>query len=143
MRKVIDGDVNLRKLYLTELLDLSDVEVTGYFTCYDNDLTNLKGAPHTVGGSLSCGNNYLTSLQGAPKTVGGWFYCYDNDLTSLKGAPETVGGGFDCCYNDLTSLEGIPKTIGGSFYIDEALKDKFSEEYIRIMCKITGNVVYV
>ena len=74
MRKVIDGDVDLRKLYLTELLDLSDVEVTGYFTCYDNDLTSLKGAPETVGGGFDCCYNDLTSLEGIPKTIGGSFY---------------------------------------------------------------------
>ena len=33
MRKIFEGDVELRKLYLTELFDLSDVEVKGYFNC--------------------------------------------------------------------------------------------------------------
>ena len=121
MRKVIEGNVYLSNLHLTELFDLSDVEVTRSFSCSNNNLTNLKGAPHTVGGS---------------------FYCFNNDLTNLKGAPHTVGGYFHCSGNNLTSLEGIPKTVGIHFYIDKALEDKFPEEYIRSLCVIKGKVVY-
>ena len=143
MRKVIDGDVSLCDLHLTELFDLSDIEVTGNFNCSNNNLTSLEGSPHTVGGSLSCGNNELTSLKGGPHTVGGWFFCYDNDLNSLKGAPHTVGKSFDCCYNNLTSLEGIPRTIGVNFFISKTLKDKFPEEYIRSLCEIKGGVIYI
>ena len=121
MRKVIKGNVNLNNLYLTELFDLSDVEVIGGFYCSDNNLTSLKGAPHTVGESFSC---------------------YNTNLTSLKGAPQTVGGDFDCGKNNLTNLEGSPHTVGGFFYISYSLKDKFPEEYIRSLSKIRGNVFY-
>ena len=31
-----------------------------------------------VGGNFSCWNNQLTSLQGAPTEVGGHFFCKDN-----------------------------------------------------------------
>ena len=160
----IEGDVELRKLYLTELFDLSDVEVKGYFNCMYNHLTNLKGAPHTVGKYFNCIDNNLISLEGAPHTVNGNFYCsYNhlislagapltvgmdfwcdlNNLTSLKGAPHTVGGSFYCSGNNLTSLEGIPKTVNGNFFIDEVLEDKFPERYIRRLCKIKGDVVYI
>ena len=143
MRKVIEGDVDLRKLYLNELFDLSDVEIIGSFNCRDNDLTNLRGAPHTVGGWFYCYNNHLTSLEGCPHIVGGSFDCSNNNLTNLKGAPHTVGGYFGCMNTNLTSLEGIPKTVGIHFYIDKALKDKFPEEYIRSLCKIKGELVYL
>ena len=128
MRKIIEGDVNLCNLYLKELFDLSDVEVVGNFNCSKNDLTSLVGSPHTVGGFFSCRNN---------------------NITSLKGAPHTVGGRFDCMHNHLTSLEGIPKSIGygtgffKDFKISEKLKDKFPEEYIRSLCEIKGEVIYV
>ena len=141
MRKIIRGDVDLTKLYLTELLDLSDVEVTGGFYCRNNNLTSLEGCPHTVGGWFYCYNNHLTSLEGAPHTVGCGFDCNNNNLTNLKGAPHTVGS-FDCRSNTLTSLEGIPKTVGSYFYIDKALEDKFPEEYIRSLCVIKGELVY-
>ena len=122
MRKVIEGNVYLSNLHLTELFDLSDVEVTRSFSCSNNNLTNLKGAPHTVGGSFACTNNNLTSLEGCPITVSGSFYCSGNNLTSL---------------------EGIPKTVNGNFFIDEVLEDKFPERYIRRLCKIKGDVVYI
>jgi len=122
MRKIIDDDVDLSNLHLTELFDLSDVEVTGNFNCHNND---------------------LTSLEGAPKAVRGWFQCTSNNLTSLEGCPVTVGRGFNCASNNLTSLKGIPKTIGGNFYIGKSLRDKFPEEYIRSLCEIRYYVVYI
>jgi len=134
MRKIIKflrdiGGIDLQGLYLDKLPDLSDVHV---------DCTFL------------CGFNNLTNLVGAPKSVGGNFNCEDNKLTSLIGAPETVGGDFNCNGNDLTSLGGIPKKIGddwrehslGQFWISKELKDRFPEEYIRSLSDIKGRVVY-
>ena len=78
MRKIIEGDVSLRKLQLTELFDLSDVKVVGDFDCSFNNLTNLIGSPHTVKGYFDCSNNrLLTSLKGIPKTIGGRFWISD------------------------------------------------------------------
>jgi len=142
MRKIIDGNINLANLHLTELFDLSDVEVTGDFYCNGNDLSNLTGAPKTVNGSFYCSDTSLTSLKGAPHTVGGDFRCHRNNLTSLEGAPETVGGDFYCDGNNITSLEGIPKTIGGFFCINKSLINKFPEVYIRSLCEIKGGIVY-
>ena len=74
MRKIIEGNVDLSDFYLTELFDLSDVEVMGYFYCAINNLTSLAGAPHTVVGDFDCSYNNLTSLRGIPKTVGVDFF---------------------------------------------------------------------
>ena len=41
-------------------------------------------------GNFTCGNNDLNSLEGAPKTVEGYFDCWDNNLISLKGAPKKL-----------------------------------------------------
>ena len=99
-RKVIKGYVYLSDLYLKELPEwLSDVEVEGDFSCYNNKLTTLAGAPKTVRGYFTCSHNKLTTLQGAPETVGGGFSCTNNKLTTLAGAPNTVGGGFSCRNN--------------------------------------------
>ena len=122
MRKIIKGDIDLKNLYLTELFDLSDVEVTGRFNCMGNNLTNLKGSPHTVNGD---------------------FDCYNNNLTSLEGAPHTVNGSFYCDQNNLTSLDGIPKIIGEDFWISKNLKNIFPEKYIRTLSVITGAIHYV
>ena len=143
MRKIIEGSVSLRSLHLNELFDLSDVEVAGSFNCSNNNLTSLVGSPHTVGGGFFCFNNNLTSLVGSPHTVSGNFNCSDNNLTSLVGSPHTVSGNFDCSGNNLTNIEDIPNTVGINFYIDKELIDKFPKEYIRSLCKIKGNVVYV
>jgi len=142
MKKIIYDDVNLKTLHLTELFDLSNVEVTGDFDCCNNYLTNLIGSPHTVGGKFFCNKNKLTSLKGGPHTVGGNYDCWHNNLTSLEGAPNTVGGDFYCEFNPFISLEGIPKIIVGSFYILRNLKEKFPEEYIRSLSKIERNIVY-
>ena len=148
MRKIIEGNVDLRKLHLTELFDLSDVEVTGEFNCSHNNLTNLVGSPKSIGGSFSCLYNNLTSLIGATQTIGYDFNCSYNNLTNLIGAPKTVKGCFHCEGNNLTSLEGIPKRIGygtgffKNFYISKQLKDRFPEEYIRSLSKIRGSVLY-
>lgn len=47
-----------------------------------------------MGGHFSCSNNHLTSLEGAPEEVRGHFACSDNKLTSLEGAPKVLRGFF-------------------------------------------------
>jgi hypothetical protein len=60
----------------------------------------------------------MISLEGCPTTVGGSFYCYSNQLTSLEGCPIIVGGSFSC-YNNTK---------------------KFSEEDVRSLCKVEGDI---
>ena len=129
MRKVIKGNVNLNNLYLTELFDLSDVEVIGGFYCSDNNLTSLKGAPKAVRnspfkfkpGNFYCHNNQLTNLEGAPITVDHDFYCHNSKLISLEGGPKSVGivdkqnGKYSCVGNNLSDLEGAPESVGWHF----------------------------
>ena len=164
MKKIIEGNVVMESLHLTELFDLSDVEVTGSFSCRDNSLTSLKGSPHTVRNGFNCarnnltdlvgapkivmmgfqcGNNKLTSLIGAPKITDGDFYCSFNKLKSLVGAPTFIGGTFICSCNPLLiSLDGIPITINGDFWINKSLKDEFPEKYIRSLSNIKGVIRY-
>ena len=75
----VDGDVDLWGLDLTEL-PLTFNKVSGYFNCYNNRLTSLKGCPRWVGGSFGCVDNQLTSLEFSPDYVGGNFYCSNNKL---------------------------------------------------------------
>ena len=112
---VFRGDLDLSNMGLTELPDMSTVTILGNFSCAENQLTSLTGAPENVGGNFDCDHNQLTSLTGAPKEVGGNFNCADNQLTSLTGAPKEVGGNFNCDRNQLTSLTGAPKHVGGNF----------------------------
>jgi hypothetical protein len=88
---------------------------SGYFDCFNKNLTSLVGAPSSVDGDFSCSFNNITSLEGAPSSVDGDFYCYSNHLTSLEGAPSSVNGDFYCFSNQLTSLVGAPSSVGGYF----------------------------
>ncbi len=112
----VDGDVDLHKDLLTSL-PIKFRNVSGYFRCSENNLTNLEGCPVSVGGGFFCNDNYLSNLEGCPVSVGGIFNCSYNKLTSLKGCPNRVGGSFNCSVNKLTSLEGCPEYIGGDFSV--------------------------
>ena len=94
-------------------------EVGESFSCTNNRLTTLEGAPQKLGWNFSCRNNRLTTLEGAPQVVRGSFYCEENELTTLEGAPEEVGGHFYCRKNRLTTLEGAPQVVRGNFYCEE------------------------
>jgi len=90
------------------------------FSCDQNDLVNLVGAPQFVRGSFYCNINRLKNLKGGPVEVGGDYSCVGNDLKTLEGSPRTVGGDFYCYSNSstLVSLAGAPETIGGTFHCD-------------------------
>jgi hypothetical protein len=98
----VEGSVYMSDMKLTEI-PIKFGEVTGYFNCYENELTSLVGAPQSVGKD---------------------FYCSYNQLTSLKGAPQSVEKDFICHHNRLTSLVGAPQSVGGLFYIDLSYIDK-------------------
>lgn len=112
---VIQGDVDLSFNGLSELPDLSHVQVLGCFNCSGNRLSHLMGAPQHVKGHFYCAWNRLTCLKGAPRQVGGNFNCAGNRLTDLREGPLQVGGHFNCAENNLTSLKGAPKYLNGSF----------------------------
>ncbi len=104
----VEGDVNLTYKNLKSL-PIKFKEVSGYFSCHNNQLTSLEYCPETVSGYFFCGHNQLTSLEGCPGTVGGDFFCNNNQLTSLEYCPETVGGHFYCNGNQLTNFDGLPE----------------------------------
>jgi len=114
----VNGNVDISDMNLTKIPVKFGI-VTGYFSCYNNQLTTLQGAPEEVGewygGSFDCSNNKLTSLEGCPKEVKGDFDCSYNHLISLEGCPKEVKGDFNCFHNQLTSLEGAPEEVDGSF----------------------------
>ena len=132
---VIKGDLSLSELGLKKLPDLSTVTITGNFSCADNELTNLRGAPRSVGGNFDCSrnqietlmhlplhigggidtsSNMLKNLNGSPSTVNGTFNCSSNQLLTLSGGPQIVKGNFDCSYNSLVSLQEGPQQVGSS-----------------------------
>ena len=118
----VKGDVDLSNKNLIEFPDYIKFNyVSGYFDCYNNQLTSLKGCPTSVGRGFSCAGNRLTSLKGCPTSMGGYFYCYDNQLTSLKGCPTSVRRSFWCRYNP----------------------GKFTKEDVLKVCKVKPNKIYI
>ncbi len=100
----VDGDVNISDRGLDKI-PVKFGRVSGYFDCSHINLTNLKGAPESVGGDFYCTHSKLTSLEGAPNSVARDFVCRSNRLTSLEGAPNSVGGGFFCNNNKIIDFK--------------------------------------
>jgi hypothetical protein len=114
----VKGNFNCNSQNLEDLKGVKFGTVGGDFSCANNQLTTLEGAPQSVGASFFCYGNRLTTLEGAPQSVGG-FFCNGNQLTTLKGAPQTTRGYFNCYDNRLTTLEGAPQSVGGVFACDK------------------------
>jgi len=72
-------------------------------------------------------------------TVNGWFDCSLNSLTTLENCPKIVIGNFYCSWNKLTSLEGAPQKVDRNF-ICHSNDVKFTEEQVRDVCDVKGNV---
>ena len=83
----VDGDFDCSEQGLTDLKEVKFGKVSGYFNCYNNQLTTLEGAPQSVSGSFYCFNNQLTTLEGAPQSVGQSFRFHNNPVSesTLKG----------------------------------------------------------
>ena len=136
----VDGDVNLCYKNLEKFPEFIKFgKIEGYFSCSNNYLYSLKGAPKTVGRGFGCYSNRLTTLDGAPDTVGEDFNCSNNKLISLEGSTKSVGLGFYCAYNQLTSLDGAPESIGGGFYCKGNIK-KFTREDVQKVCQVKGEI---
>ena len=62
------------------------------------------------------------------------------NLKSLKNCPNEVGGYFSCngC-SKLDSLEGCPSYVVWNFYCNDC-KRKFTEEEVKSLCKVKGNI---
>ena len=75
----VNGSVDLSRNNLIAFPEyIKFRNVSGYFSCDNNQLTSLEGCPSTVGGSFFCNNNQLTSLEECPTYVVGSFYSDNN-----------------------------------------------------------------
>ena len=108
---VLHGNLNLEDMGLTELPDLSNLVVEGYFNCRKNKLANLLGAPAMVLGDFYADNNELVTLQGLSKGISS-LYCKNNRLTSLRYVPEVIRDLY-CENNYLRNFNGAPKRVKG------------------------------
>lgn len=113
----IDGDVDLVEKNLKEL-PIQFGEIKGYFDCSLNQLTHLKGSPHTVYSWFNCQANQLKTLEGGPQIVGDSYDCSSNELHSLEGSPKILHKTFFASHNKLLSLLHCPKEMKGSVFLD-------------------------
>lgn len=104
---LLNGDLNLKHLGLIELPDFSKLVVTGFFSCYGNELESLKGSPAFTGGDFHCGKNALKSVKHASQSVGGTFNCRQNPLASLEDAPAAFGA-LESDFGAFASWAAIP-----------------------------------
>jgi hypothetical protein len=110
----VDDNVYLNNRNLS-IIPLKFGKVSGYFSCYNNNLTSLEGCPEKVGGDFYCDSNDLISLKGCPKKVND-FDCKNNQLISLEGCPEMIGGDFYCQDNKIRDFKGISEFFEGDFF---------------------------
>lgn len=92
-----------------EISDLGVVSVVGNVTM----TTKARMLPCRFGviqGNFTCVQQGLLSLDGAPQKVSGVFSCHHNKLTNLVGGPSSVGETYNCHGQELESLEGLPQT---------------------------------
>lgn len=110
---VIEGSFSCQLNNLTTLKGAPHT-VKKNFSCSMNQLKNLTYSPHYVGGNFDCSGNQLTTLNGAPSIISGFFDCQNNPLITLEGGPINVKDNYWCSGNPITSFKGVAKTIGGS-----------------------------
>jgi len=68
--KIIDQDVDISRLYLTELPEfLSGLYINGNFYCYSNQLTSLQGAPKSIRGDFYCKSNSIKFTEEQVRSV--------------------------------------------------------------------------
>lgn len=80
----VDGDFDCGGTKISDFMRVSFGKVTGDFTCSNNKLRSLKGAPQEVGYDFSCEHNQLDSLEGIPKKYRS-IYISRNNLELLEG----------------------------------------------------------
>jgi hypothetical protein len=104
----VDGQVRLFNKKIHEFPFQFGI-IKGDFMLSRNQLTSLKGCPHTVHGSFDCSHNKLINLEYCPKVVYEDFHFQGNRVKELDYMPDIVSGSFKCGINPINSLDGIIK----------------------------------
>lgn len=102
--------------------------IEGNFSCHNNKLITLRGAPQEVSGSFICSSNELTSLEYAPQIVGKVFNCQYNKITTLKFKHRAIHI-FYCPNNQLTEIDMIPNGVS-LFHCTDNYISSFSQDCV-------------
>ncbi len=146
---IVNSDLVLSCMGLSELPDLTTVEVRGNLYLDHNNLTSLIGAPAKIGRSLFADHNRLKTLQGCPQIVPMLFSVDYNNLETLEHGPIRTKGYncrnnflqtlhhiaqnqmicLDCRNNRLTSLKYAPFMVNTAKYSGNKIPIKSALEY--------------
>ena len=120
---VIKGDFtiprNAKMVSHVRLNDLTGmpIEVHGYVSLANNNISNLIRFPKYVGGDVKLNGNIINNIIGLPDHVKGFLDLENNNITDLKGFPKKVDGLIHLDGNKITSLVGLPKKIYGNLNV--------------------------
>ena len=119
VKRILENNLPVYSGEITSWADWGEIKRSGdwdptrshYFSCRDNGLTNIEGAPRKVFGTFACSRNKITSLKGGPLEVSEDYFCVMNKLTDLTGVAYYIADSFDCSKNKITSLQNVHKQI--------------------------------
>jgi hypothetical protein len=98
-----------------------------------------EGNPlYTIGGDLDLRGTDIKSL-GNLQSVGGYLYLVDTKIESL-GNLQSVGGDLYLFENKIESLGALQYVGGNLFLRDTQISKKYSEEEIRQMVNVGGDI---
>jgi hypothetical protein len=131
----IDGNLHLRRTNIKSLGNLRFVD--GNLDLYGTNIKSL-GNLRSVDGDLDLFGTDIKSL-GNLQSVGGDLDLRYSEIESL-GNLQSVGGDLDLSSSKIESLGNL-QSVGGDLYLsDTPLSEKYSEEEIREMVQVGGNI---
>jgi hypothetical protein len=127
----VDGNVDLSSRNLTKI-PIKFNNVTGFFSCVDNQLVDLENSPRRVERNFMCQRQYndsFISLKGAPEYVGFRFDFNNNEnLKDFTDFPTYVGATIDARSTGLYSFDCIPESS------DKIFVDEYTPLYAVLRC---------
>ena len=103
----------------------------------DNNITEWTFGEHWDG-RLNLYGTSITNL-GNLGSVGGDLYLYDTPITNL-GNLESVGGYLNLGVTPITNLGNLESVGGNLSLYDTPMSEKYSEQEIRTMVTVRGNI---
>jgi len=132
----IGGDLNLSDTSIESLGNLTSVE--GDLFLYNTSIEFL-GDLTSVGGDLYLHDTPIKSL-GNLQSVGGDLDLQNTSIKSLENLT-SVGGYLDLLYGTPIESLGNLESVGGDLYLyDTPLSEKYTEEEIRQMVNVGGEI---
>jgi hypothetical protein len=118
---------NIKRWSLDDDLDLS---------YYESDLTCLEGLV-SVSGDLDLEGGQIESLPNL-QSVGGYLDLMGTQIESLPNL-QSVGDYLDLERAQIKSLPNL-QSVGGDLYLNEYLSEKYTDEEIKSMVDVDGNI---